>query len=128
MAYISADDVRCIRKALQARFKNTKFSVSKNAHSSAVTVAILSAPDSFTDDQNGVPFTNRDINVYHLGNYKHSEVLEEMLTIIKTASPKNQWYDKSDSQVDYFHTAFYIHLTQGKWKKPFEIKKPKGMK
>lgn len=30
-------------------------------------------------------------------------------------------FDDSDSQIDYFHTNFYLHLNIGKWDKPFVV-------
>jgi hypothetical protein len=31
------------------------------------------------------------------------------------------WFDKSDAQVDYFHTAYYIDVNIGKWNKPYQV-------
>jgi len=45
--------------------------------------------------------------------------LSEVLKIIKTASDR-KWYDRSDARVDYFDTAFYIHLNVGSWKTPYQ--------
>jgi hypothetical protein len=32
------------------------------------------------------------------------------------------YYDRSDAQVDYFDTAYYMHLNIGDWDKPYELK------
>jgi hypothetical protein len=29
------------------------------------------------------------------------------------------WYDESDITTDYFHTAYYLSLSIGKWDKPY---------
>jgi hypothetical protein len=29
------------------------------------------------------------------------------------------WFDKSDSMTDYFHTAYYLSLSIGKWNKSY---------
>jgi hypothetical protein len=31
------------------------------------------------------------------------------------------WYDRSDSQSDYFDTAYYVDVNVGKWDKPYEF-------
>jgi hypothetical protein len=128
MAYISAEDVRLIRKTLKDRFKNTKFSVKKE-YNSSIRVTVLSAPAAFAVEADGTTCKNCTINQYHLDdpkfNYQHINVLKEIFHIIKTASPSNQWYDKSDPMTDYHHTAFFINLHQGQWNKPFQIVEPK---
>jgi hypothetical protein len=32
------------------------------------------------------------------------------------------YFDHSDAQVDYFHTAYYFDISIGAWDKPFEVK------
>jgi hypothetical protein len=38
-----------------------------------------------------------------------------MFDIIKS----QDWFDHSDSMVDYFHTAYYFSLSVGDWSKPY---------
>ncbi|MGI6124931.1 MAG: molecular chaperone DnaJ, partial [Acetivibrionales bacterium] len=45
-------------------------------------------------------------------------VINQALNIINSYN-----FDDSDSQIDYFHTNFYTHMSIGKWDKPFTIKK-----
>ena len=33
------------------------------------------------------------------------------------------WFDKSDIQTDYFHTAYFIGINVGKWNKPYNFVK-----
>jgi hypothetical protein len=33
------------------------------------------------------------------------------------------YYDNTDSQIDYFDTAYYVHMNIGKWNKPYELVK-----
>jgi hypothetical protein len=54
---------------------------------------------------------------------KNGAIIEKVEKIIKTA-PYNAgvgdlWFDESDSQSDYFHTAFYMSIHIGKWDKPY---------
>jgi hypothetical protein len=30
------------------------------------------------------------------------------------------YFDHSESQVDYYHCAYYVNINIGKWNKPFE--------
>ena len=32
------------------------------------------------------------------------------------------YYDNSDAMIDYFDTAFYVHINVGKWNKPYVLK------
>ena len=117
MAFINTQEVRDIRNALKAAFKGElKFSV-RNSNHSEVCVSITSGTVDFTDIMSD---GNVGINQFHLYQYgKHQPMFEKILKIIKTGS-ENKWFDKSDSQTDYFHTAFYINIEVGKWDKPYE--------
>lgn len=49
--------------------------------------------------------------------------LEKMFNEIETEVKKALgWYDNSESQIDYFDTAFYFNMEIGKWNKPYEVK------
>jgi hypothetical protein len=43
--------------------------------------------------------------------------LSELVPAMKSAD----WYDRSDSQSDYFDTAYYVDVNVGKWDKPYEF-------
>lgn len=45
------------------------------------------------------------------------EFLIEALTALKSAD----WYEDSDSQTDYFNTAYYITINIGRWDKPYQL-------
>lgn len=47
---------------------------------------------------------------------KAKEVINKALNIINSYN-----FDDSDSQIDYFHTNFYLHMSIGKWDKPFQL-------
>lgn len=49
---------------------------------------------------------------------KAKEVIAKALGIVQSYN-----FDDSDSQVDYFHTNFYLSCSIGKWDKPFILKK-----
>jgi hypothetical protein len=127
MAYIGAQDVKAIRDELKATFPNFKFGVRKGYAGSSVDVTIKQGPVDFD-----VVFANElkayaQINEFHLHFYgKYEAFFEQVLNIIKTA-PANAggraWFDKSDSQTDYFHIAYYIHLNVGEWNAPYACTK-----
>jgi hypothetical protein len=108
MAYINAQETAQIRNALKIAFPTMKFSVRKE-HSMALNVIVLKGNIDLQDGQ---------INEYHLDETSHPEFWKQVLHIIKTGSDR-KWFDESDSQSDYFHIAFYIHMRVGDWKKPY---------
>lgn len=117
MAYINAQETASIRNALKVAFPKCKFSVSKGPGNYSVRVALMSSRIDFSDILKGKDHV--EINQYFLNNYgEHKNFLNEVFNIIKFGGD-NQWYDNSDIQTDYFDTAFYIHLSIGKYGKPY---------
>ena len=123
MAYISANEIKSIRAALKAKFPEFKFGVRKGTGSYSADVIVKSGPVDFNEF---CPYGQgyAQINHYHLGNYgEHAKFFEEVLDVIKTAPGEIEggraWFDESDSSVDYFHTAYYIHISVGEWNKPY---------
>ena len=45
-----------------------------------------------------------------------------MKTAPALAEGGRAWYDNSDAMTDYFDTAYYTHVSVGKWNKPYEYK------
>ncbi len=128
MAYINAKDVAAIRKELKAAYPNFKFSVRKH-NSLSVHVTIAQGNVDFSDI-----FTDKgyaQINQYHMGNYgKHQQMFQNIVDIIKTAPSRgegvrkdNVWYDNSDSQTDYFDTAYYFSISVGARNQPYTANK-----
>lgn len=133
MAYIKTEEVAEIRKALKAKYgKKFKFSVQRRDRGLAVTVAIMKGDvdmsslwEGKTADDYGYGYVQ--VNSYHTTeeNYgKHAKLFTEITDIIKSAPANTEdgraWFDKSDSQTDYFHTAFYFDLHVGKCDRPYE--------
>ena len=123
MAYISTLEIRQIRKELKKEFPEYKFSV-RNQHHSSVAVSVLKGPAQFHTDMQGE--SSMHVNEYHIERNwgsENSAILNKMVEIIKTAPGRaeggREWFDKSDYQSDYFHTAFYISLWIGKWDQPY---------
>lgn len=122
MAYITTEEVKAIRNKLKEEFPNFKFSVRRENHI-AVAVTILRSPldltEHFVEGRN-----YGSINEYYLEGKKHADELKRIVEIIKTAPATvangREWYDKSDAQIDYFDTAFYININAGTWEKDYE--------
>jgi hypothetical protein len=129
MAYISAEDVKAIRNELKAAFPTWKFSVRKD-NSLAVAVTILKGTVSFEE---GFENSYKDkkhcqVNQYYIdSNWTDLEaraalnkINEIMHNAPGRANADRKFFDKSDAQIDYFHTAFYTHLQVGAWNKDYE--------
>ena len=116
MAYISAAEVKQIRVALKEAFPKFKFAVRKSPGGHAVNVDLIKGDVDFSGLRGGY-----QVNPYWLEknyNEEQQQLLSKIVKIIKTA-PDGGWYDRSDSMVDYFDTAFYFHICIGQWKKPY---------
>ena len=136
MAYISTDDVKHIRNTLKKELPQFKFSVVRDHHSS-VTIALMKGPafkdyeyfDRYTHETK-IGTLNEDhhqINQYHLESFygkENAKVLDKIHSIALTAPAKyggKVWYNNSDAMIDYFDTAYYVHIEVGKWNKQYEI-------
>ena len=113
MAYISKDEVKNVREQLKKAFPKFKFSVS-GGNSLSLNVSIMSGPEDFSEVLG--QWKNVQVNEFHLYQYGRFEKLFEK--IIKVMKSQN-WFDKSDMMTDYFHTAYYMSLSIGKWDKPY---------
>ena len=53
-------------------------------------------------------------------------LIDDIKDICHTAPAKAEggraYYDNSDAMIDYFDTAFYVHINVGKWNKPYVLK------
>ena len=135
MAYISTEEVAAIRKQLKAEMPEYKFSV-KKCHHSSVTVAFMKGPaweefqsrDRYTGEMHDDAMDDHEqLNHVWAENFygeKNAAIIKKVEKIIKTAPVKaggREWYDDSDSQTDYFDTAFYMSIHIGAWDKPYQV-------
>ena len=124
MAYIRTNEVKEIRETLKEEFgPELKFGVKKQHHSSVI-VTIKKGNIDFSDIMREGDHSVA-INQYHLGQYgSHAMLFDSIVDVIKKAPGKaeggQEWFDKSDAMIDYFHTAFYFSLEVGNWNKPYE--------
>jgi hypothetical protein len=121
MAYISATDVKAIREELKAAFPKWKFSVRKGSGSLSVDVNILQGTCAFE----GKDYAQ--VNQYWLKEHWQDaddfQALDKINEIMHNAPGRaggKVYFDESDAMTDYFHTAFYTHLSIGQWNKRYE--------
>jgi hypothetical protein len=121
MAYISKEDVQAIRQELKQQFPKWKFSVRKGAGSLSVDVNILQGTASFE----GKDYAQ--VNQYwikdHWQDADDQKALIQINEIMHNAPGRaggRVYFDESDAMTDYFHTAFYTHLSIGQWDKRYQ--------
>lgn len=122
MAYITKEDVAAIRSELKAAFPKWKFAVRKGSGSLSVDVNIMRGTCSFE----GKDYAQ--VNQYwidsHWTDYEDKAALLRINEIMHNApgraNPDRKFFDHSDAMTDYFHTAFYTHLSIGQWDKGYE--------
>lgn len=129
MAYISATDVAAIRKELKETFPKFKFAVRKGSGSLSVDVVIQKAAYAF-EDTFGKQFEGKryaQVNQFyipqHFQDLEEAEFLSRVNEIMHNAPGRaggKKYFDESDAMTDYFHTAFYTHLSIGQWDKEYE--------
>lgn len=133
MAYISSETKTKIVEALKAKYprsKGWKFSA-VGGGTSVLRINIMQAPiDLVTNHLSESALRTEgyeaeaqarghyDVNEFYLSTYKHEALFADIIGIIKK---EGEWFDDSDSQTDYFHTAFYFYLKVGKWNTPFKV-------
>lgn len=129
MAYISATDVAAIRKELKLAFPKFTFAVRKESGGLAVNVSIMRGTFSF-DEQFKTSYNGKryaQVNNYwidsHFADLDEREFIKRVDEIMHNAPGRaggKVYFDETDSQIDYFHTAFYTHLSIGQWDKEYE--------
>ena len=137
--YISVTDVgKNLRKILKEKYQSCTFSVvgQKYSGGQSISIALMNAPfevfdKNYKQDKNGNTYTEKDwgysqLNHYSLGkeadgycngSYLTPDAIEVLKFAMKECQSFN--YSDSDGMIDYFHTNFYLHLSVGKWDKPF---------
>jgi hypothetical protein len=138
MAYITANDVKAIRNELKQAFPTWKFGVRKGAGSLSVDVTVKQGDIDFIGIYNkemhrreAQQVTYLQINQYwidtHWTDVDARDALKKINEIMHNApgraNPDRKYFDHSDAQTDYFHTAFYTHLQIGAWNQPYALVK-----
>ena len=61
-----------------------------------------------------------DVNPYWFHEH-FSDRARAFLSDVMTALKGAGWYDKSDAHTDHFDTAYYIGISIGDWKNPYQL-------
>jgi hypothetical protein len=137
MAWINKNEVKNIKELLKKEFPTYKFSVT-GSNSSELSIRLLVSDLDFNNDaiikyQNSncygvsekenedyrisqIEKGNFNLNHYHLESNWKGKSLEVFNKVIQIAKSQN-WFDKSDSQSDYFFVAYYFSIGVGSWTK-----------
>ena len=67
-------------------------------------------------------YQSLDVNPYWFHEH-FSGVALKFLTEAFAALKSADWFDESDAQTDYFHTAYYVDVNIGKWNQPYVLTK-----
>lgn len=121
MAYITKEEVK--EKAFKLKELAKKYGVKltvSGSNSSVIKVNIASGNIDFISNYvllTGRSVSHIDVNHYYLSNH-FSGVALEFLEGVKSILQEN-YYDNSDIQSDYVDVAWFMHISIGKWNKPY---------
>jgi hypothetical protein len=131
---MNQDKKRIIKAALDKVLKprGIKYSLRVDNHM-AIICTIKAAPIDFIGNMSerlqGHIFNKHlytrgymPVNLYWINEHftgEAAQVLSEAAEALKAAG----YYDNSNAQIDYFETAYYMHLNIGDWNKPFKLLK-----
>jgi hypothetical protein len=100
-------------KVLKAR--GFKYSLRVD-HYSSITCTIAAGPVDFGADY-------EQVNLYWIDDHYSGEALQ-ILQECREALQAAGYYDRSNAQIDYFDTAYYMHLNIGAWDTPYKLTAP----
>ena len=114
MAFVSQDDKANLAPRIKAVLKKhgVKGSIGVRHHSTLV-VTIQSGSIDF--GSNHIPVNHHHIDT----SERYSPKAKAFLTELVAAMYSEDWFDRSDSQTDYFHCSYYLSVNVGKWNKPY---------
>jgi hypothetical protein len=130
MAYMNQDKKKTIKAALDKVLKprGVKYSL-RVRDNMAICCTITAAPIDFignfkakTGDKyplrEGAKLDHMPVNLYWINDHFTGEAAE-ILSAAGEALKAAGYYDNSNAQIDYFETAYYMHLDIGRYDKPF---------
>lgn len=62
-----------------------------------------------------------DVNPYWFHEHFSGNAKKALAEIFAAMKKAGNWFDNSDAQIDYFHTAYYVDVNIGKWNKPYQV-------
>ena len=61
-----------------------------------------------------------DVNQYWIED-GYTGIVKDFINELYDAMKGDKWFDKSDIQSDYFHTAYYMDVNVGDYNKPYQF-------
>lgn len=61
-----------------------------------------------------------DVNVYWFKEH-FTGIAKEVLMVMNDALHSAGYYNHTDAQIDYFNCAYYVSISVGKYKKPYQL-------
>jgi hypothetical protein len=117
MAYMNQAKKAIIKAALDKVLKARGFKYSLRVDNHMSIVCTISAgPVDF-----GASY--KQVNLYWIDDHYSGDALR-ILKECSEALRAADYYDRSDAQIDYFDTAYYMHLNIGSWDKPYKLTAP----
>jgi hypothetical protein len=117
MAYMNQEKKAVIKAAMDKVLKARGFKYSlRVSHHSSIACTIQSGPMDFGTDY-------EQVNLYWIDDHYSGEALQ-ILQECREALQAAGYYDRSNAQIDYFDTAYYMHLNIGAWDKPYKLTAP----
>ena len=114
MAYIGQKEKAVIAANLKPILKQYGMrGTLKINHHTSITLTLQSGAIDF-----GTVYS--DVNVYWIHDH-YEGVAKEFLQAAYAAMLTAGWYDRSDAQVDYFDTAYYVSIRIGRWDRNYEF-------
>lgn len=131
MAYMNQDKKKIIKANLDKVLKplGIKYGLTVRDHMS-INCTIKSGSVDFIGNMKSMTGEDFDkhtsrgyaqVNPYWYNEHFTGEarnIINQVIDALKSAD----YYDKSDAMIDYFDTAYYMHLNIGAWDKPYELK------
>ena len=118
MAYVSQEKKKELAVGIKSVLKKygMKGTIAVQHHSTLV-VNLKSGPINFKAQSE-----HYQVNPYHVESQWTGVAKEFLLELLEAMKGEGTgWFDKSDIQSDYFHTAWYNDINIGKWNKSYEL-------
>lgn len=140
MAYMNQEKKKQLAPAIKAVFKKygVKGTISVGNHSTLVVTVregkldFIGSSEKYNQQQSNDWFNLEKVsrNNYLQVNHYYAEdrarevgedTIADFYRDLLEAMRGADWFDKSDIQTDYFHTAYYTEINIGRWNKPYKL-------
>lgn len=137
MAHMNQEKKKALAPGIKAVLKKygVKGTIAVNNYSTLVVnlkegaldfIGVANADNKAVAERTGRPFYEVKDNYQANPYYAHEtsdETVGEFFKELVAAMKGQMWYDNSESQIDYFDTAYYLNINVGNWDKPYVFKK-----